>query len=290
MILEEKQLWRYRQKQFTDEDVTRCTGLTVRSWRELIKLRAVNTLAEARGRSRIRLCDAGALKRAAVIAALNQTGLSLAVSGQIAFWAPFHSVLYEIVDPIRVRGRSAGETDAETELPPPVNEPRVNWFDANGTAQTDPHTDWLVHVYDNRFVGVRYQIEDEPVIFGDLREERSSFVAWLPLHPRAKFEHSAIARLAQERLPSPNRFADFVADWENPAKWPKEIKQLGYEFEERAATDPLRVSADGSLCSPVTVTTINVSLAIRKTLRRYLGLEPTASASNPRHIDSRGRR
>jgi hypothetical protein len=276
-MISEEQLWRYRQNQFTDEDVTRCTGLTVRSWRELIKLRAVNTLAEARGRSRIRLCDAAVLKRAAVIAAFNQTGLSLAVSGQIAFFVPFHSVLYEIVDPIRVLRRAAGERDAESALP--ANKLGVNWFSATGAAQTDPETDWLIHIYDNRFVGVRYDVEDDPAIFGDLREERSSFVAWLPLHPRAQFEHSTIARLAQERLSSPNRFADFVADWENPAKWPKELKQLGYHFEERAATDPIRVAADVSVRNPITVNTINISLAIRRTLCRYLGLERTAPPS-----------
>jgi hypothetical protein len=273
-MIPDELLWRYRQNEFTDEDVTRCTGLTVRAWRELIKLRAVRTLAETRGRSRIRLCDATALKRAAVIAALNETGLSLAVSGQIAFCLPFHSVLYEIVDPIRALRRSAGGTDAQSGLPPPVDQPRMHWFDANELAQPDPHADWLVDIYDGSFVGVRYQVQDDPVIFGNLREERASFVAWLPLHPRAQFERSAVAQLAQERLPIPNRFADFVADWEDPKKWSKELKQLGYEFAELPATDPLRASANLSIQSPVIVTTINVSLAIRKALRRYLGLEP----------------
>ncbi len=60
----EEQLWRYRQNAFTDDDVTGCTGLTVRAWRELIKLRAVHTLAETRGRGRVRLCDASVFKRA----------------------------------------------------------------------------------------------------------------------------------------------------------------------------------------------------------------------------------
>ena len=70
----DEHLWRYRQTAFTDDDVTRCTGLTLRAWRELIKLRAVHTLAEPRGRGRVRVCDASVLKRASVIAALNQAG------------------------------------------------------------------------------------------------------------------------------------------------------------------------------------------------------------------------
>ena len=210
-----------------------------------------------------------------MIGAINQTGLSLAVSGQIAFWTPFHSVLYEIINSVRMI-RAAGAADAQIGVPSPARERPDEWFSARGPAQVDPETDWLVQIYDNRFVGICYQAEDEPVIFGDLREERASFVAWRPLHRGAQFERSAIARLAQERLPSPNRFADFVADWEDPGKSRKELKQLGYQFEERAATDPIRLAADVSVGNPITITTINVSLAIRKALRRYLGLEPTA--------------
>jgi hypothetical protein len=273
----DEHLWRYRQNAFTDDDITRCTGLTVRAWRELIKLRAVHTVAEPRGRGRVRLCDATVLKRAAVIGALNQAGLSLAVSGQIALYVPFHSVLYEIVDPIRILFRSMAEANSEIT----VHQPRVDWFNANEPAQADPHSDWLVHIYDNRFVGIRYQAEDEPAIFGDLREERTSFVAWLPLHPRSQFARCAIAELASERLPSPSRWVDFVADWEDPGKRPKELWELGYRFEKHADGDPPRLAAEISARSPVTLTTINISLAMRKALRRFLGLEPATSAPTP---------
>jgi hypothetical protein len=273
----DEHLWRYRQNAFTDDDITRCTGLTVRAWRELIKLRAVHTVAEPRGRGRVRLCDATVLKRAAVIGALNQAGLSLAVSGQIALYVPFHSVLYEIVDPIRILFRSMAEANSEIT----VHQPRVDWFNANEPAQADPHSDWLVHIYDNRFVGIRYQAEDEPAIFGDLREERTSFVAWLPLHPRSQFARCAIAELASERLPSPSRWVDFVADWEDPGKRPKELWELGYRFEKHADGDPPRLAAEISARSPVTLTTINISLAMRKALRRCLGLEPATSAPTP---------
>ena len=45
----------YRIGRFTDEDVVRCTGLSVRGWRELIKFRAVRTVTErARGRGHVR--------------------------------------------------------------------------------------------------------------------------------------------------------------------------------------------------------------------------------------------
>ncbi len=47
-------LRRYRAEQFTDADVTRCTGLSVRGWRELIKHRAVRTVTERRGPGPVR--------------------------------------------------------------------------------------------------------------------------------------------------------------------------------------------------------------------------------------------
>ena len=77
MVDIEDALRRYREDRFTDADVTRCTGLSVRAWRELIKVRAIRTLTEGRGPGRVRVCDATVFKRAAVISALNQAGLSL---------------------------------------------------------------------------------------------------------------------------------------------------------------------------------------------------------------------
>lgn len=271
-------LRRYGQNCFTDDDVSRGTGLSVRAWRELIKVGAVRTVTERRGPGRVRLCEANVFKRAAVIAALNQIGLSLAVSGRIAYFIPFHTVLYEMCDPGRVLFQTSADADPETGLRPRVKQPRVNWFDANTPAKADPQTDWLIDVYENRFVGVRYRAEDEPAMFGDLRRERTSFVAWLPLHPRAHFMRSTIAELAKERLPSSNRFVDFVVEWEDPTKGSKELGRLGYEFEKHDTNDdPLRMAAEAAVRSPLIATTINITLAIRKALRRYLGIEPAAT-------------
>jgi hypothetical protein len=57
---------RYRENRFTDDDVTRCTGLSARAYRELIKVRAVRTEETGRGPGRVRICDATTLKRSAV--------------------------------------------------------------------------------------------------------------------------------------------------------------------------------------------------------------------------------
>jgi hypothetical protein len=270
-------LRRYREDRFTDDDITRCTGLSVRAWRELIKLAAVRTVTERRGPGRIRLCDATTLKRAAVIAAINRTGLSLRASGWIAYSVPFHTILYEICDPCRILFQASTNAYPEAGLPPRVEHPRVDWFDPHKPAGTDPKGDWLIDVRDSRFVAVRYGAEDQPAMFGDLREHGARFVAWIPSHPRAQFMRSAIAQLAKDLLPSDNTFVAFAVDYEDVARWSKELGLLGYEFEKHDTNDPLRVTAQAIARSPLITTTINVSLAIRKALRRYLGIEPAVS-------------
>jgi hypothetical protein len=258
----------------------------VRAWRELIKHKAVQTITERRGRritkrrgpGRVRLCDATVFKRAPVISALNQTGLSLPVAGRIAYFLPFHTFLYTVCDPSTVLlQRSAGVLDAKTGLPPPLVQcPKVDWFDPQKPARADPDADWLVEIYDGRFVAAIYnqKIRDERTIFGDLRQDGARFVAWYPYRRRDQITGSVIDELARELLPY-HRFIDFVADWEEPTKWRKELKSLNYEYEKHDTDgDPLCIAADAAARSPLFKTTINVTFAIRRALRRYLGIEP----------------
>jgi hypothetical protein len=271
-------LRRYKMNEFTDRDVLWCTGLSERRWRELIKDRLVRTVVHTPGRGRIRLCDATTLKRTAAIAALNQAGLSVAVSAQIAFYAPFHTALYELCDPWAVLLQRSGNIDAKGGLPPRVRKPLVDWFDSSGPAKPEPETDWLVKVYESRFVGIQYKPEDVPVIFGDLRDSSSRFVAWLPLHRKSQFEGCAIDKLARKF--GRERLAEAVEAWEEPTKWGRELNRLGYGYEEHASEDdPLRALATATVSSPVFTLTVNISLAIRKALRRYLGIEPTTRGS-----------
>lgn len=279
----DKALDRYAKEQFTDRDVTGCTGLSVRGWRELIKTRAVRTITENRGRGRVRLCDATVLKRAAAIGALNQAGLSLAVAGHIAYSLPFHTLLYAICDPRTVLPQPATEVDPKYRPPHPIERPKVDWFDPVKPAVAEPKTDWLIEIFDGRFVAAVYNGSDEPAIFGDLREDGTRFVAWFPYHGRGQFTGGTIGEIARELLP--HRFIDFVAEWEDPAEWVKELKALNYEFEKHDTdADPLCMTAAASARSPVFKTTINVTLAVRKAVRRYLGIEPTDPALE---LDSR---
>jgi len=269
-------LSRYRQDRFTDHDVTRCTGLSVRAWRELIKLEAVRTEVEiyGRGPGRVRTCDAHTLKRAAVISALHQSGLSLAVAGQIAYVMPYHTLLYAVCDPLSVLFRYSAELDPNTGLPPRLQRPMADWFDPLKPAVAEPEADWLIEIFDGRFVGARYDARKGPVtIFGDLREEATRFVGWLPFPRRDQFAGGAIERLAQEARGA--GFIKFIADYEDPSKWLKRLQGLGYRFENHdGEADALCVAAESAVRNPIFRTIVNVTLVVRKALRRYLGIEP----------------
>jgi hypothetical protein len=258
--------------------VMRCTDLSDRKWRELIKDKAIRTAVHTPGRGRVRLCDAMTLKRTAAIAALNRAGLSLGVSARIAYYAPFHTALYELCDPCAILLQSSTDVDLKSGLPPRVQKPLVDWFDAGIPARPDSETDWLVKIYEGRFVGIQYKPKDAPVIFGDLRDAGTRFVAWLPLHRKSQFAGCGIEKLAREF--GRESLAEAVAAWEDPGRWSRELNLLGYSYEEHASEDdPLRAAAEAAVSSPLFTATINVSLAIRKALRRYLGIEPAERGS-----------
>jgi hypothetical protein len=264
-------LRRYLQNQFTDDDIARCIGFSARAYRELIKRKAVRTVTERRGPGRVRICDRTNLKRIAVIAALNSAGQSLAVAGQVAFFTPLHTLLFEICDPAAILCRGLADIDPNSELPPRVKDPRFDWFDPDALAKAEPDSDWLIDIFDNRFVGIRYTAADESTIFGDLRDDGAQFVAWYPHRERA-CPSGSIIELAQELNP---RAVEAGAAWHNPTRFARELKSIGYAFERHNHDgDPLCVAVETAMRSPLVKTTVNISLAVRKALRRYLGLDP----------------
>ena len=270
MVVSDEALRRYGDNRFTDSDVTRSSGLSVRAWRELIKLGAVRTETATLGRGYVRLCDNTALKRSAVIGALNRTGLSVRVSGHIAYSLPFHTLLYELCDPRAILLNRSGAVDPQTGLPPRVKKLKLDWFSPSKPTATDPQRDWFLAIYERRFVGAIYDPGDEPTIFGDLRDGGTSFVAWWP-HSRRM---PRLGRLIREFAPA-DRIQAAAAAWENPTRWSKELERLGYKFEKHDKDgDPLRIAAQSCARDPVFTTTINVTLAIRKALRRVLDIEP----------------
>jgi hypothetical protein len=268
----DKALLRYGMGEFTDVDIVRCTGLTVRAWRELIRTRAVATITESQGRGHVRLCDQTVLKRAAAISALNRAGLSLAVSGHVAFALPSHTLLYEVCDPWMILfNRSPNSQD---ELPPRVKNPPAKWFNPNTSDEADPRSDWMVSIYDGRFVGLISDVRDPPTIFGELSHDSAAFLTWWPRRGRDQRMGCLIEGFC-DRDP---KLLGHVSDWESPARWSKELKSLGYRYERHDEDDdPLCLAANASIRSPILTTTVNVTLAIRRALRRYLEITPPTS-------------
>ncbi|WP_173979923.1 hypothetical protein [Magnetospirillum sp. UT-4] len=83
----------YYGDRLTAEDVTRGTGLSERSQRELLRLGILKPVPQAPTKQR--LLSRPMFKRAAVIARLNSCGLSLSTAGQIAFFAPGSDALID---------------------------------------------------------------------------------------------------------------------------------------------------------------------------------------------------
>lgn len=263
-----KALRRYRAGVFTDADVTRCTALSARSIRELIKRGAARTLSEDRGAGRFRTFDAATFKRLTLVAAINQAGFSLNLAGQMAYLLPSDNLLYRTYDPINVLFDTTVSVDRGRELPPRLESPRFDWFDPDKPATADPQHDWLLEIYDGRFVAQVAQNRRLKSIYGDLRRAGTEFVSWWPFQ----------AQLID--YPSVN--GDVAPKWEGKRLSADRIdpKFLNYRYENHdSADDPLKRMGYAAAQRPIFTTTINITLAIRLALRRYLGIEPLARTS-----------
>jgi hypothetical protein len=264
----------YQDNRFTDDDVIRCTGLTTRALRELLKVGAVRSLTERRGPGLVRLFDATTFKRAAIIAALHAAGFSLAMAGRIAYFVPFEELLFAVCDPFAVLFMHGTPVNPETGLPRPWPEPRADWFNADRPPKADPENDWLLEIYEGRFIGALYKVPGAPedcFIYADVRDHGTTLVLWLPFH-----EQRPVFNLKLKQ------FVDsFAAKWDQPNNWSDRLPSdyLDYRFEDHSADhDPLRLWAEAMARDTTFTITINLTSAVRKALRRYLGLDHAATS------------
>ena len=261
----EQALARYQRNEFTDADVTACTGLSARSIRQLIKVGAVRTLSEGRGAGHIRRFEATTFKRLALASAIHEAGLSLRLAGQLAYLVPGDRRLYARYDPINVLCDTRLSVDSRGDLPPRLQTPWFDWFDADKPAASDPENDHLLEICDGRFVTLAFKGRSEPLFYGDLREAGTQFVSWWPFqsHTSAVFSTDA----------------DVAPKWEDPRSPANRIdpRFLNYRYERHEGeTVPLMREARAAAQRPVFKTSINITLALRLALRRYLGIEPAA--------------
>ena len=262
----------YQENRFTDGDIVGCTGLTIRALRELLKVGAVRSVTERRGPGRTRLFDATTFKRAAIIAALNAAGFSLAMAGRIAYFVPFEELLFAVCDPLTILFMHGTPINPDTGLPQPWPEPRANWYDPDRPAQAD-HDDWFLEIYDRRFISALYKIPDradERFIYADLRDDGAKLVLWVAFHETRPVFNVPL-----------KQFVDtFAAKWEQPNAWSDRLpsKFLDYHFEDHSADDdPLRLRAEATARDATFTITVNLTSAVRRALRRNLGLDHAAN-------------
>ena len=159
-----------------------------------------------------------------------------------------------------------------TGLPRRVQQPKTDWFDPDRPAQPEPEDDWLIEIFEARFVTVSFGLDDGLSVYGDLRDEGTTFVCWFPAH---RLYGTATDEAASTGT-SPVAYKS-LAKWESPMDWADQLaaRFLDYKFEDHSADDdPLATAAGVTLRSPIFKTSVNASLAVRKAVRRYLGIEP----------------
>jgi hypothetical protein len=270
MRFEDALKW-YRQSRFTAADVTRATGLSERSQRELQKLGILQPVPQANPKAQ-RLLNTTMLKRAAIIAPLNRAGLSLGVAGRVVYAAMMlENLVFDIVDPWDVYYDAATEFDPETGLfgvrKLPHN--RDTWFDpAHSPASAE--ADFFLAVVNSRFVMLG--TDDPGSTYGELTPDLTDFVWWenaMYDHVRERSRDGEVQLSVKgvgDHSPAPFGTFDNTAD-------PKTIT-----FKIKPATDEDEKAAEAAKNNPVSMLTINASLALRIALRRLLYIDGEAEA------------
>lgn len=267
MSYEDALKW-YRESRFTAADVTRATGLTERSQRELQKLGILQPVPQPNPKAQ-RLLNTTMLKRAAIVAPLNRAGLSLGVAGRIVYAAMMlEDLIFDIVDPWDVYYDAGTAFDPETGLFGVRHLPhnRDTWFDPAHAPAAAP-ADFYLSVVDSRFVMLG--ADDPDAAYGELTPDLTDFVWWeggMYDHLRERGRDGEVelsVKGAGDHSPAPFGTFDNTAD-------PKTIR-----FKVKSSTDADLKAAEEAKNNPVTTLTINASLALRIALRRLLNISGT---------------
>lgn len=259
----------YRESRFTAVDVTRATGLSERAQRELQKLGIIQPVPQPNPKAQ-RLLDATMLKRAAIIAALTKAGLSLGVAGRMVYSAILlEDLVFEICDPWQVHFDAGSNRDPETGLYQERQRPhnRETWFDpAHPPALSE--ADFYIAVVNARFV--MFGTDQADVPYGELSSDLTDFIWWtsgIYDEFRQNIRDGVLdlsVRGVRDHSPAPFGTFDTTAD-------PKTIR-----FTVKESTDADERIAEEARENPVTVLTINASLALRIALRRLLHIDSPA--------------
>lgn len=236
----------YWEGRFTAEDVTRATGLTERAQRELLKVGVIQPIPQAK--TKARLLNARMLKRVAIIAPLNACGFSLAVAGQIVYAAPFvDDHLFELIDPIG-DFEGANPYDPATKFPLEMRD-----FAPEKPPVAELEWDWSIEVLNGRYVAV--QAKDGPDVFGELSPDKTAFYWW----SHCTTGVSGISP-DTDKVHSKHEYDRSMSD-----------EMMTFSFIDVSSDNEKR--AQFAAKNPVTKISVNVSLALKKALRKLIHID-----------------
>jgi hypothetical protein len=236
MSFEDRLIW-YQRGRFTSADVTRGTGLSERSQRELAKLGILPPIPQAK--TKARLFDARMFKRAAIIAPLNKGGFSLEVAGRITYAAPLLEQLwFSMVDP-------------------PGVGPRREWFDPGRPPATEVN-DYLIEIIDAHYVV--HSTDAGPAVFGEIFDDPPRFIWW-----------SNAVEYAISNYETPE-WVDLGPRW----NWDRSMDDKALKFDVGEVSENDKRLAKQACENPYTKLTINAGLALRIALRRLLYIDDLA--------------
>jgi hypothetical protein len=259
----------YRKGHFTAEDVTRATGLSERAQRELLKIGVLQAVPQAK--TKTRLLDDRMVKRAAIIAPLNQHGLSLKVAGKIVYASMMpEDFMFDVIDPIQQLFEVSGDWDPITKLPPkrPVPEKygerdqwgwiNHGWFDPKNPVQAEEF-DHHIEITNGRYVSV-YSGGEGPIMTGELTADQTDIVVWWG---------SVWDELIEPIEETPEN------------AWAKGHFHSRYalspdlrKYQWKKPTDDERARALFAWKNPISKLRVNADLTLRSAMRRLLYIDP----------------
>jgi hypothetical protein len=266
MDFEDALFW-YRQDRFTADDVTRATGLSERSQRELLKLGIISAVPQAK--TKARLLTSRMVKRAAVIAPLNKSGLSLQVAGKIVSAAlMLEDFYFDMIDPWNAAFDAAGPFDHATGLFPRRAQllDCDKWIEPDAPKKTD-ELDYRIVIIDTRFVVI-----GDLGVSGELTPDLTDFIWWDNVmydHVKGRVKGGVLqlsVRGTNDHSPVPFGTFDVTED---PKTIPFTVKTPTTKDEEEAAQ---------AKENPVSMLTINASLTLHIALRRLLYMDKPPDA------------
>lgn len=229
---------------FTDQQLFEATDLHMANVKRLITWGAVRPAKGGKGRGRVRLWEARAIRHIACVAALIKTGMSLRTAHTIAYLDIAGELFLDLTDP-------------ETHALNGVTDHR--WFDPNTPLDPDDDLAFRLYIVDGQYLFTRVTSEGLPMPKGVLANDLTVFQTFVDWGTRGKTimtPEGAVWAPKWEIAPGVNEVEPESLAWEHDPS----LDQGG------------RVDWQQTWSSAVSVTTVNLTFACVLAMRRLFGI------------------